>query len=575
VLTEPFDLNVGLKQGAVISALLFNIYFAAIMCAYHKRIVGKGVKLQYNMNSDIFDVKTVNSRVGKANIILQDILYADDAELLAAATTEEEAAKDMQEMVNILNKVTDVYGQAISIKKTEIMRLQHEGVSKSRRGKPAPITINGQELKEIDEFKYVGGTENNTADMTTEIKIRKQRMAVAYSKYEGRVFSNKRIYLRIKLKVFLAFVISNGIYGCTTWNATQKDINQLESFQRRHLCKIFGFKWRDKISYEVIIQEALRVGVAIIPIACRMQILRLKYLGHVERMGNGRWPKIMLHADVVRGDLKDGDGNAYGHRKRYMNLRQRIRQDMKDAGISESSWVDKANCRSSWRKIVGLDGLNNTLQAWHVKRDKVRCKRKEREGAIGIVPTLKARKAREVHKDQDSDSDSGGDSGGEDENENEVAAYETTVATPTTVQRARRNYQDNQVKIRDIIDRTNKEEVVEDYNYMSEAISKGFITVRRAGTRVKTTEEIQRFSTRRLREETEKDNAVVTVKCVETIKVLHARRNPGRGNGSMDRWFGTVQDAGYILGTEWCRPIDFTNQINRAIEFNRNGEVAG
>jgi hypothetical protein len=108
---------------------------------------------------------------------------------------------------------------------------------------------------------------------------------------------------------------------------------------------------------------------------------------------------------------------------------------------------------------------------------------------------------------------------------------------------------------------------------MSEAISNGFITVRRAGTRVKSTEEIQRFSTRRLREETEQDNAVVTVKCVETIKVLHARRNPGRGHGSMDRWFGTVQDAGYILGTEWCRPIDFTNQINRAIAFNRNGEV--
>ena len=30
------------------------------------------------------------------------------------------------------------------------------------------ITINGQELKDIDKFKYVGGTENNTADMKTD-----------------------------------------------------------------------------------------------------------------------------------------------------------------------------------------------------------------------------------------------------------------------------------------------------------------------------------------------------------------------------------------------------------------------
>jgi len=66
---------------------------------------------------------------------------------------------------------------------------------------------------------------------------------------------------------------------------------------------------------------------------------------------------------------------------------------------------------------------------------------------------------------------------------------------------------------------------------------------------------------------------VVTTKCVETIKVLHARRNPREGNGPMDRWFETVSDAGFILGNEWCRPIDLTEQINRAIAFNRNGEV--
>jgi len=307
--------------------------------------------------------------------------------------------------------VTDVYGQAISIKKTEIMRLQHEEGNKSVREEPVPITISGQELKDIDKFKYVGGTENNTADMKTEIKIRKQRMAVAYSKYDDRVFSNKRICLRIKLKVFSAFVISNGIYGCTTWNATKKDIQQLESFQRRHLCKIFGFKWKDKISYEVILQEALRVGVSIIPIACRMQILRLKYLGHVERMGSSRWPKIMLHADVVRGVLKDNDGNARGPRGRCMNLRQRIRKDMKDAGISESSWVDNAHCRVTWRKMVSVDGLNNTLQAWHVQRDKMRCKRRDRETERAKV----RRRTKEVFNEQDSDSDSGGDCSEEDD----------------------------------------------------------------------------------------------------------------------------------------------------------------
>jgi hypothetical protein len=407
--------------------------------------------------------------------------------------------------------------------------------------------------------------------MKSEIKIRKQRMAVAYSKYDDRVFSNKRIYLRIKLKVFLAFVISNGIYGCTTWNVTKSDIQQLESFQRRHLCKIFGFKWRDKFSYEVIIQEALRVGVTIIPIECRMQILRLKYLGHVERMGNGRWPKIMLHADVVRGDIKDGDGITYGHRKRYMNLRQRIRQDMKEAGIHEASWVDNANCRATWRKIVGVEGLHHTLQAWYVKRDNVRCKRKEREAAL----VREERRTQEVVKEKNSDSDSGDDSDGEDDNKKEEDVDETEVTSTATVQRAQRNHVDNQARIRAIINGINTEEVVEDYSHMSEAINKGLITVRKLGKWSKTTESAiaQRFSTRRLQEEIAKVAVAMTTTCVEPVKVLHARRNPTRGKGAMDRWFATIEDAGYILGTEWCTKTNLTEPIQRAIAFNRNGEV--
>jgi len=105
--------------------------------------------------------------------------------------------KDMQFMVNVLNKVTNVYGQAISIKKTEIMRVKTEERGLVRDG-PAnrhrvPITIDGQDLKEIAEFKYVGGTENNEATMCSEVKIRKQRMGMAYSKYDERVFSNKYI----------------------------------------------------------------------------------------------------------------------------------------------------------------------------------------------------------------------------------------------------------------------------------------------------------------------------------------------------------------------------------------------
>jgi hypothetical protein len=76
-----------------------------------------------------------------------------------------------------------------------------------------------------------------------------------------------------------------------------------------------------------------------------------------------------------------------------------------------------------------------------------------------------------------------------------------------------------------------------------------------------------------LQEEIDKVAVAVTATCVEPVKVLHARRNPTRGKGAMDRWFATIEDAGYILGTEWCTKTNLTEPIGRAIEFNRNGEV--
>ena len=150
--------------------------------------------------------------------------------------TEEEAAETvegvqdtMQQMVDVLDEVTTVYEQ-------EIMRIiLTGGMPRSTLEAIKPIYIKKQALKEVSDFKYVGSTESNRATMSNEIQIRKQRMAAAYSKYEERVFSNRNTYLRVKLKVCLAFIVSNGIYGCTTWNATQADVHQLESFQRRHL----------------------------------------------------------------------------------------------------------------------------------------------------------------------------------------------------------------------------------------------------------------------------------------------------------------------------------------------------
>lgn len=72
--------------------------------------------------------------------------------------------------------------------------------------------------------------------MGTEIKMRNPRMVMANSQYDDRVFSNKIIYLRVKLKVFLAFVISNRMLCCLC--------RQAESDGRKSKWKKY-IQWRD------------------------------------------------------------------------------------------------------------------------------------------------------------------------------------------------------------------------------------------------------------------------------------------------------------------------------------------
>jgi len=237
--------------------------------------------------------------------------------------------------------------------------------------------IKGITLKNVKSFKYVGGTENNVAGMDDEIAIRLQRMAAAYSRFDQRIFSNRNIYLRVKLRVFGVFVVPNGLYGCVTWNLTDLQLKRLESFQFRHIRKVFGFVWQDKVSYEYLIDAAKQVGVQVIPLECKIRMLRLKYLGHVERMDDSRLPKIVLHGDVTVDDVDFSNG--YGCRQpgsQEMSYRQRIRKDLLDFDINENSWSVLAQDRDGWRKAVCVDGIARSMDKWLLKRAKVRSARK-------------------------------------------------------------------------------------------------------------------------------------------------------------------------------------------------------
>jgi len=133
-------------------------------------------------------------------------------------------------------------------------------------------------------FKYIGSTISVSASLTAEIDTRLNMMAAAYAKNRINLLENREIPLKLRLRGFIAFVLSSALYGSETWNVLKADVARLDSFQYRSLRRLLRFRATEHISYASIIHTSRSTGVDIMPISIMISKRRLSYFGHVCRM---------------------------------------------------------------------------------------------------------------------------------------------------------------------------------------------------------------------------------------------------------------------------------------------------
>ena len=317
------------------------------------------VKLKYRLDSDIFSVKDLMKVKDVTLVNITEVLFADDAELLACS------GKDLQVMLDVFVEVSDAYGQEVSIKKTEVMRLVRDQVSKGKTKQVvngeerSTIRVKGAPLNEVSVFKYVGSTENNNGRMDAEVNIRIQKMGMAYNLLATRLFDNENISLAAKWETFQAVVLSNALYGCASWTVTYDHIARLEAKQFQLLRRMLGWKWADFKSNEDVISSIAFVGGVVLPIEGRIRLSRLRYLGHVERGDVDFLPKVVLHAEHSVGTRRSGG--------QELNYKMSIKKDLELFGIDLKTWRSKAVDRSEWRKALLL-GTEMFKANWFMKR---------------------------------------------------------------------------------------------------------------------------------------------------------------------------------------------------------------
>ena len=106
------------------------------------------------------------------------------------------------------------------------------------------ITVNGQKLKVVDKFTYLGSTLSRAVHIDDEITARIAKASVAFGRLRANVWERNGIKLDTKLKVYKAVVLPTLLYACETWTVYQRHTKRLNHFHLSCLRKLSSGRTR-------------------------------------------------------------------------------------------------------------------------------------------------------------------------------------------------------------------------------------------------------------------------------------------------------------------------------------------
>lgn len=324
-LSDPFLILSGVKQGCVLAPTLFGIFFSLMLkLAYHQ--CSEGVYLHCRHDGNLFNLpRLLKSKTKVSKVLLRELLFADDAALVAHSEAE------LQSLIDKFNNACNAFGLAISIKKTEIMAMNI--------GSAPTIKIGNHTLNVVSNFTYLGSTMSANVSLDTELDRRIGKAVATMSRLSKRVWKNQLLTLNTKLRVYEACVLSTLLYGSETWTTYKRQERRLHTFHMRCLMRILNITWQDKVPYSEIL------ALSKVPsMFAMLNQRRLRWLGHVHRMDSSRIPRSLLYGQLSNGNRRRG--------RPILRFRDACKRDMISCRIAHKDWQMKASSRIEWRRLV-------------------------------------------------------------------------------------------------------------------------------------------------------------------------------------------------------------------------------
>ena len=189
--TESLHVKVGLHQGSALSPLLFNV---------------------------VMEVMTENVRERAP----WSMMYADDVVLCA------ETKEELEQKLEAWRKALEDRGMKISRTKTEYLQLS------THMNDNEDIVLDGEIIKKVERFKYLGSLVEETGNVEGEIKCRIQSGWKNWREMSG-VLCDRKVPIKLKGKVYKTAVRPAMLYGIETLPVKKANENRLNVAEMKML----------------------------------------------------------------------------------------------------------------------------------------------------------------------------------------------------------------------------------------------------------------------------------------------------------------------------------------------------